>query len=794
MSFSEKTNNSLINTCVLGLSIWVSSFFVTAKDNIDTKTIDIPHISGQIVIDAKLNEPQWQQATKVEVNNVTRPYDNLPSPISTQALLMEDGGTFYLAFIAKDPDPSQIRAYFKDRDRSWGDDLVGIKLDTYNDQRSAYRFMVNPLGVQIDGIENEVTQRESDSWDGIWESKGEIVEDGYIVEMALPLRMLNFNEGLHEQRWGIELVRFYPRDQRFRISNIRLERGNRCEICQMMPADGFSGAKQGNNLTVTPSLVVAQSEERDDDNKWQTEDDIEPSLDVRWGITPDILLNATLNPDFSTVETDNAQLNINNNFALFLQEKRPFFLDNADYFDTNYNLVYTRNINAPNYGAKLTGRHKNHSFGLFLTDDDSTNILIPGNRRASIAEIDSESTAAAFRYRNNFNKDITLGWISTLRSADDYHNIVHGIDARIRLSQSDVIKAQQLYSNTEYPEDLYEQFCDADDVGDCKLSETEPCSIENCDVNELVLRTQKDGDFSGNAFKAGYYHDSRNWHYRATYQKQNADFRGDLGFISRVDQEKFVVALERKWYAEPNKWWNEARVYSDWDIAHNDDGELIEKELDIVANVFAQLGSRIRVQYSNRDKVGSRRDQSSLAIDDNTTLFSESEWSLFSEIKPIAGIYLNTKLEYGDDIDFSNHRLGTKKLFRPTFNWNVNEHLELKVKHTFKALDADNDNVFIARLTDFRATYQFNVQSFIRISLIYNNTSRNPNNYPLSLPEDITAHSRDVSSELLYAYKINPQTVFYAGYSEHRDTEGKFSDLEQDFRKVFMKFSYAWQK
>ncbi len=788
MQFNSKT----ISKAYIASFMLLISFLSKA----DTQAIHIPHIQGEITIDAKLIEPQWKKAKRILLDTVTRPYDNLPSPVRTEALLMEDGGTFYLAFIAEDPDPSQIRAYYKDRDKSWGDDLVGIKLDTYNDQRTAYRFMVNPLGVQIDGIESEVTKKESDAWDGIWESKGVINEKGYIVEMALPLRMLNFKESFDAQTWGVELVRFYPRDQRFRISNTRIERDNSCEICQMVSAKGFTDAKQGNNLTITPSLVIGRNEERDEDDngKWQKENDIEPSLDIRWGVTPDILLNATLNPDFSTVETDNAQLNINNTFALFLAEKRPFFLDNADYFDSNYNLVYTRNINAPNYGAKLTGRQGDHSFGVFLTDDDSTNILIPGNRSSSIAELDESSTAAALRYRHNYNKDITLGWISTLRTADDYHNFVQGVDGRVRLSQYDVFKMQHLYSNTEYPEDLYQQFCDADNLDDCIKDNIEPCEVGNCDVNENLLRTQKSGDFSGSAFKAGYYHNDRNWNYNAEYQKQNAGFRGDLGFISRVDYERYKVAGERKWYSEPDQWWTEARVYSDWEIFHNDDGELIEEELDIVAQVFASLSSRIRVSYSHRDKVGSRIDKSDLAIDGNTTLFSESEWSVFGEIKPIAGLYLNTRIEVGDEIDYANNRLGEKTMFRPTLNWNVNEHLEFKIKHTYKALDADNDNVFIARLTDFRATYQFGVKSFIRISVIYNNTSRNANNYPLSDPDDITSNTNDVSSELLYAYKINPQTVFYTGYSEHRDSETDFSDLEQDQRKVFMKFSYAWLK
>lgn len=766
--------------------------------------ITIPRIQGEITIDAKLEDVQWQQATKIAMNIVTRPSNNTPSPIDTQALLVENGEILYIAFIAKDPNPSEMRAFLKDRDRSWGDDLVGVKLDTYNDQRTAYRFLSNPLGAQIDGIESEVTKKESDSWDGIWQSAGKVTDDGYIVEMALPLRMLNFDESKNVQNWGMELMRFYPRSQFLRLSNMPLDRGNSCELCQLATATGFEGGKQGNNLMITPALVVAKVEERDEDdidNKdWQSETSVEPSLDIRWGITPDLLLNATINPDFSTVETDNARLNINNNFALFFDEKRAFFLDNQDYFDSNSNLVYTRNINAPNYGAKLTGRHKEHSFGFFLTDDTDTNILIPGNRSSTLATIDAESKAGAIRYRNNFNENITIGWLSTLRTSDDYENSVHSFDGRFRLSTEDVFKFQTLYSRTQYPNDIFEQFCDSENIEDCNNpASNDNCDLTGCDYNEPLLRTLNSKSFSGNAYKAGYYHTDSNWHYFARHQQQNQGFRADLGFIPRVDFTKSTIGGHRKWYAEQNQWWTQFRLYSDWDITHNDNGELIEEELDISAHLNANYNSYFRLSYSTRDKVGSRIDKSSLAIKGNTTLFTENNISLFAEIKPMLGLQLKSFFAYGDAIDFSNNRLGKNKKFVSNIKWNINKHLEIKLKHTFSRLDADNanidsNNVFIARLTDFRATYQFNVLSFLRLSIIYNNTHRNSDNYLYSDPEDIDSIGKDLSTELLYAYKIDPQTVFYLGYTDHHASENSFSNFSQDSRSAFMKFSYAWIK
>lgn len=760
--------------------------------------ITIPKVSGNVTIDATLDEPQWQSATKVLINNVTRPYDNIPSPVHTEALLMENDGYFYLAFIAKDHNTKAIRAFLKDRDKSWGDDLVGIKIDTYNDQRSAYRFLVNPLGVQIDGIESEVTQKESDAWDGIWESAGKIVEDGFIVEMALPLRMLNFQEREGKQNWGIELLRYYPREEQLRLSNIYLDRGNSCEICQIATATGFKGAKQGSNFTLAPAVVLGASESRDDNNEWQRNNNIEASADMRWGITPDWLLNATINPDFSTVEADNAQLNVNNTFALFNREKRPFFLDNQDYFDSDYNLVYTRNINAPNYGAKLTGRENKHAFGLFVTDDKNTNILIPGNRSSSVATIDKESKAAALRYRYSYNDNVTLGYISTMRSAENYANYVNGIDARFRINTADVFKFQSLISKTEYPDDLFEQFCNIEEDNElakcANPNDDNTCEFGDCIYNEKVLRTLHDDTFKGNAFKAGYYHNDSDWYYRITYDRQNAGFRGDLGFMSRVDHNKFSIGGDRKWYAEPGQWWSKFKIYSDWDVIHNDNNELLEREFDINAQLNARYGSYFRFGFTNRESVGSRLDKSTLTITDNTTLFTENQFFFFVETKPVLGLYLNTNLTWGDKIDYRNNRLGKINRVSSNINWNINQHLEVKLNQTFSQLNADNNNVFIARLTDLRTTYQFNVQSFLRLSVIFNNTSRNPNNYLYLTPSEVNRHSKTLSTELLYAYKINPQTVFYFGYSDAHYSEEAVQDLIQQQRSLFMKFSYAWLK
>jgi hypothetical protein len=204
--------------------------------------VTIPYQNIQANIDGKLDEPAWKNAGKVSLNYVVKPFENTIPPVVTEALFYEDGETFYVAYIASDSNPEDIRVFLRDRDQTWGQDMVGVKIDTYGDGRLAYQYFVNPLGVQTDSIENEMTGNESASWNGIWRSEGRVTADGYVVEMAIPLRLMNFEESEGVKRWGIEFVRFYPRSDSYRLSHLPTDRNNACTLCQMGAAIGFSDA------------------------------------------------------------------------------------------------------------------------------------------------------------------------------------------------------------------------------------------------------------------------------------------------------------------------------------------------------------------------------------------------------------------------------------------------------------------------------------------------------------------------------------------------------------------------
>ncbi|MGB2426405.1 MAG: DUF5916 domain-containing protein, partial [Alteromonas sp.] len=478
--------------------------------------------------------------------------------------------------------------------------------------------------------------------------------------------------------------------------------------------------------------------------------------------------------DFSQVEADVAQLSINNTFALFFDEQRPFFTENADYFPSNLNLIYTRNIGSPDFGAKVTGRVDDHSIGVFVADDVATTFLVPGNLGSSVAEIQESSNNAAIRYRYDFSSDLSIGVVSTLRKSDSYHNYVNGIDARYLITENDTLRAQFVVSETQYPEFLYRDFC------------SEDCSVPQ-GFSEEALRTQRTEAFTGQAFRINYRHEARDWFFRADHFSNGEDFRADLGFVSRVDRNTSVLGGGYYWWNE-DSWWNRIRINGDWDIAHNDDGELLEKELEAYVSIRGDYQSFAELGYLRRDRAGLRIDPSSLAIDGNSDRFVERQWRLFFETQPNEILYLNSFMSYGDQIDFANNRLGERIFFEGEVELNIGQHLYVGGYFLYNDFEADNQPLFTANLLDARFTYQFDARQFLRLIVSYSDIDRNPDNYI----DTVDAESQDLGWQLLYSYKINPLTKFFIGFSDTSFNDDSLVRLTSAEQSVFMKFSYAW--
>lgn len=189
-----------------------------------------------------------------------------------------------------------------------------------------------------------------------------------------------------------------------------------------------------------------------------------------------------------------------------------------------------------------------------------------------------------------------------------------------------------------------------------------------------------------------------------------------------------------------------------------------------------------------RDRVGARQDKTSLAIDGNTDVFSESLLEAEFEIQPWSGVYLGVETETGRKLDFRNNRMGRGVQIEPEIRWNVDEHVLVSLNHTYRSLSADGAEVFTANMTDLRLAYQFSVRSALRLALIYSAIEHNPDNNRTP----VKTRNRELGSQLLYSYKINPQTLIYAGYSDAALSDDEQEDLTVYQRSIFLKLSYAW--
>ncbi len=711
---------------------------------------DVPRTNKPISIDGVMDDDAWLDAVQISLNFEADPGENTPAKVDTIAFLIENGESLFVAFDASDPNPDAIRAYLRDRDSAWNDDFVGIVLDTFNDGQRAFEFFANPYGVQMDLTNDDVNKNEDPSWNAIWSSVGQIHSSGYIVEMEIPLSQLRFPQTDGKQTWGIDLVRSYPREHRFQLANNPRDRNVNCYLCQLGKVEGFEGAEPSEDLEIVPSLTASKVDTTDDPGNvplGDSDPDAEVGLNVRWGITPDMTVNLAINPDFSQIEADILQIAVNNQFALFFPETRPFFLEGADYFTTPIDAVFTRTVADPSFGAKLTGKRGKNTFGIFATQDEITNLLFPGPFGSDSTTLAQDNSALVARYSRGFGESSTVGALFTGRTGDSYHNTVGGLDMRWRISDQHNIRLQYLRSETEYPIDVALEF------------------------------EQPLGKFDGDAGIVRYEYDSRDWFAFVRHEQYSPGFRADSGFVPRVDSNQQKVGLRRTWFGEEEDWFTQLRLVGDWKITHDEQGRMLEREVEAKFMIGWPLQTWSIIGIESKDEL----------FDD--ILFHEENVSFYGQSRPLAGLEFGIYVEAGDQIDYANSRLGDQLYVEPFVNWNANKNLLLRFQGTLSRLDSkEGPNIFNVQLYDVRVTWQFSVRSYIRFTTQYQVVDRNPDVYI----DPVESETTDIGRQLLYSYKLNPQTVFFLGYSDQLIEDDFIDILTTTDRTWFMKVSYAW--
>ena len=748
--------------------LWLSAFILSTAASAQDEPAEAPaaakpglrqfeitQATSEIRIDAQLDEPAWADALVIDLPYEWFPGDNVTPPVSTECLVTYSSRTLYVAFRAFDPEPGKIRAHLMDRDNVGSfsqDDHVGIQIDTFNDEREALQFRSNPLGVQVDGTFNDVKGEEDFAWDAIWDNAARITEDGYVVEMAIPLQQLRFPRSSEVQTWGFEAFRNYPRNDRHRISSRYTDRNSDCTLCQENKVSGFVGLEPGINLEVVPTLTTTRTDEIDSFPNGSLEngdEDVEPGVDLRWSITPNTALNVAVNPDFSQVEADAAQLELNTRFALFFPEQRPLFLEGADFFETPIQAVFTRTVADPNWATKLTGKEGPHAIGVFVAEDDINNLIIASNQRSFIAQLDDEVLSSVVRYRRDVGAQSTVGVLYTGREGTDYHNRVAGLDGFVRFNQSNSIKLQYLSSDTEYPTAL------------------------------ATAAGQPEGSFDGDAIHLSFLHRSRAWVATAEYEDIDRDFRADSGFVPRVDLKSLNGMLEYRIWGQRDDWYRRVTFGVFGERIEDQDGLVTDEGVNLFATMNGPRQSFVDLTIGDREEFffGER--------------FDTSFQQVLFQIRPSGRANLAFQMRNGDAIDFTNVQQAEEFSFTSALQFRLGRHVDLTLQHQLQTLDVDGGELFNVNLAQTEVVYQFNVRTFLRGIFQYQIVDRDPSLYSVAVDEK----DEDFFTQLLFSYKINPRTVLFAGYSDNRfGFENRLEDvsLTQVDRTLFLKLSYAF--
>jgi hypothetical protein len=384
-------------------------------------SVTVPRFSEKVTIDGVLDEPVWARAVKLDGFHQYQPVDGRAALERTEVLLWYAPDALMVGIKAHATDVTTLRATHADRDKIDNDDRVILYLDTFNDRRRAFMFGVNALGVQLDGVRTEGASSAASMFGGsidynpdfYYESKGRVTADGYEVEMRIPFRSLRL-PGTGEQSWGFNVHRFSP-STGYEDTWTDVKRAGASFIAQGGTLTGLHDLERGVVTEVQPFVTSTAAGVRADNGQFtHGSATTTAGANVRLGFTQ-LSLDATLNPDFSQVESDAGLVTVNERFALYVPEKRPFFLEGIELFATPNQLVYTRQLHDPSVGGKLTGKLGAYSLALLSADDH----LVADHAQFNIA-----------RVRRDLGGDSNLGLTVTDKEEGSAYNRVAAGDVR----------------------------------------------------------------------------------------------------------------------------------------------------------------------------------------------------------------------------------------------------------------------------------------------------------------------------------------------------------------------------
>ena len=746
----------------LGLCFLLAGISVVGLAQASGSTVVIPPLpiaraTGQIAVDGDLGDAGWQGAARIDRFFETQPGDNIPPKVETIAWVTYDDRYFYIGVLCMDPNPSAIRAPFVERDAVLGtDDNIAIFLDTRNDKRSAVELRVNPRGIQGDAVFNDANGNEDFSPDFFYDTAAKITVEGWQAEYRIPFSSLRYPKA-DPQSWGILVWRNYPRDNRYAFYSAPQPRGSNCYVCHEHEISGLTGLPSSSHLVAAPYVTATRNERRDaGTGDFEAEPtDTDAGLDLKWNPNADSTIDATINPDFSQIEADAPQIAVNERFALFFPEKRPFFLEGVDLLDTPIQAVYTRTITSPKWGLRGSGKIGSSAYTLLVAEDRGGGLaILPGPTNSNFALQDFSSQVAIGRLRRDFGGSFG-GFLFTDREVKGGgHNRVIGPDFQWRPSQRDLVSFQFLWSESETP-------------------------------NRPDLAAEWDGrKLSSHQSFLNWSRNETRYDWSLRWADSGDEFRADAGFVPQVGFQRARAQGGLRWYPERGLL-NFVRFYGGAQVEENTHGKRIYRDLSPGVFMMGKKNLQSYVELHSEE------------VDARGTLLEQRYGLFFVQIDPsrrFSRISLTAQL--GDAIDFFQARLGTGASFTLAGTIRPTPRLGLEWSAQRRWLDVDAEGrsprggrLFTAQVERLKATYGFSARSILRLIAQSQRTDQDSEVAGITLPR----RSGSFLGSLLYSYKINWQTVLFLGCGDDRLREEN-GDLRATGRSLFFKVSYAWQR
>lgn len=715
--------------------------------------IRISRAAGPIAIDGDLGDAGWAGASRVETFYETNPGDNVPPKVRTVGRLAYDEKFLYASLECDDPEPAKIRAPFSQRDvLGGGTDYGGIILDTRNDGRTAILFLANPRGIQYDAVTDD--GNEDSSPDFFWDAAGRITATGWNLEIRIPFSSLRYDRA-DPQTWGILLYRNRPRDFRYQMFSARLPRGRNCFVCSENVLTGLEGLPPGGNLVVAPYATASRETVPREDGTGSAARPVEldGGFDVKWTPSAGVALDGTLNPDFSQIESDVARIDVNERFALFYPEKRPFFLEGVDLLSTPVQAVYTRSVTAPRWGLRGTGKLGETSWTALVTEDrGGGSVILPGPAGSDLAFQDFRSFDLVGRVRHDLGRSFVSFLVTDRELEGGGSNRVLGPDFRFRPSGSDTVTGQLLFSWSETP--------------------VRPDLAGEWDGRKL----------SGHGADVWWEHTTETWDWGAEYKDFSDGFRADLGFVPQVGFREGYGVLGRTF--RPTGFFSRVRTFLFADYVVDREGGLVSQVVapgvgfDTKYNGFARFELRSEKVLAGATVLPRRR-------------------LVYSLSAVPSGLFASVTLDgsIGEEIDFEGARPGRGGRVAASTVVRPGDHLELDLRGEIRWMDLDPPQtpeprrLFTAHVERLKVTWTLSARTYLRAIAQYVGTTRATDLHEGEVDEE----SGSFSASALFAYRLNWQSVVFLGYGDAR-TLSVDGGLPPGSRQVFLKVSYAFQR